>query len=175
MVAINLLKNPLVELIKMVEQGTYRCNYPENLDVYDIKTSSEWTNLQVYSCNDQKFTLPRHGDIIKEILVKDVAGDLEISLFYCDKLFWYKKVNVAGYKDTHVSLKYGLPTVCDSEGTFKIQVKGNYSYVFAEYLFLDVDDRFKVSDSKIETLAILASKYEETIPKPVKNSWWKFW
>lgn len=186
MVSINPIKHPLLELIKMVSNGTYYCKYPENLDVNLIRTSSEWKVLDLFS-SDKKLKIPRHGDVIKEFIVTDVTGDLEVSIFFRGKVFWSKKVSTDKEpKDIHFSLMYGLPVICVPEAygdnsVFWIQVKGDYTYIGALYLFLDADDRKFLANSSTETLHTLASEYGTIMKEDSKKQemkfkpWYKFW
>lgn len=187
MVSINPIKHPLLELIKMVSNGTYYCKYPENLDVNLIRTSSEWKVLDLFS-SDKKFKIHGPGDVIKEIVVTDVTGDLEVSIFYQNKLFWTKKISTDKEpKDIHFSLPYGLPMICyddfnaDPYARFWIQIKGDYTYIGALYLFLDTNDRKKLGMSSPETLPILVSKYQMLMEEDAKKQemkfkpWYNFW
>lgn len=181
---------PMVNLVRHVYEKTYFCNYPEDLNVDKIVTSTK--RCQIYDLISKfsaRFNIPMNGDILKAITLVGVTRDIQVEGEYCGKIFWRENIPVTGCSNIFINFPRGIPIIKTGvkNGTldtdFKLHIsKAECESVEAEYLLLDTEDRKNVAYKRHQIMHDIYGKlsemeeateeiYKIEEPKPKRKGW----
>ncbi len=141
----------LSELIKMTDNGTYFCNYPNDLNIDNIKTSKHLDLMCVTASEPhvKVFKISRYADILSRIFFHSkYKRSLKVIIQFGEYIIYNKLFN-----DNLIDIKfdYGIPTIALPYQDVKVFLLGDSSGTlgFQEYLYLNTEDRKKLSTTNM--------------------------
>lgn len=153
-----LIKTGLCNLVSMEKYGEYSCNYPNDLNIDNIKSSTVTFTMSISkdeyvngTPDNRNYILSKkYGDIIKNFYIHEVNGPIHLDLVVDDKVWC--SYSFPNYKGTLCwkPLSFGIPIVATFNSTVSLRILGKHKNFSVTYIYLATQERRAVMGRAIE-------------------------
>lgn len=146
----------IARLIKMVDDGDYKCNYPDDPYIKNITSAEEVFDLENrlfnksgywYNTDEEGrvvYDFPNKGDLLKDLVVFGINGYIQVELLMGD-VVWYTCSYLRYSGDLVINpFSFGIPVVSTIHSHPYLRVKGKHTTVGCTYIYLDTNERRKM-------------------------------